>query len=160
MISSEPDEHGGSAHALTYARRYALFVLVGIAGENDLDAADLAAEPNTTRRRHVRAITRPSKLRQQGNGQHRGKLHPRATAVGKRSRGPGEALRDHNEQRAEEPPAARHAARCGLPRPGPLEHAQNLAQIDPDVLLLRDLTHYRETHLAPVAAILIRRKTP
>jgi ERF superfamily len=32
--------------ALTYARRYALFTLVGIAGEDDLDAPDLAAEPN------------------------------------------------------------------------------------------------------------------
>jgi hypothetical protein len=32
--------------ALTYARRYALFTLVGIAGEDDLDAPDLAAVPN------------------------------------------------------------------------------------------------------------------
>lgn len=32
--------------ALTYARRYALFTLVGIAGEDDLDAPDLGA-PNT-----------------------------------------------------------------------------------------------------------------
>ena len=30
--------------ALTYARRYALFTLVGIAGEDDLDAPDLNAE--------------------------------------------------------------------------------------------------------------------
>ena len=30
--------------ALTYARRYALFTLVGIAGEDDLDAPDLAAQ--------------------------------------------------------------------------------------------------------------------
>ena len=29
--------------ALTYARRYALFTLVGIAGEDDLDAPDLPA---------------------------------------------------------------------------------------------------------------------
>ena len=29
--------------ALTYARRYALFTLVGIAGEDDLDAPDLGA---------------------------------------------------------------------------------------------------------------------
>ena len=29
--------------ALTYARRYALFTLVGIAGEDDLDAPDLSA---------------------------------------------------------------------------------------------------------------------
>jgi hypothetical protein len=36
--------------ALTYARRYALFTLVGIAGEDDLDAPDLASpiEPRTT----------------------------------------------------------------------------------------------------------------
>jgi ERF superfamily len=32
--------------ALTYARRYALFTLVGIAGEDDLDASDLCAGPN------------------------------------------------------------------------------------------------------------------
>jgi ERF superfamily len=31
--------------ALTYARRYALFTLVGIAGEDDLDAPDLATVP-------------------------------------------------------------------------------------------------------------------
>jgi hypothetical protein len=34
--------------ALTYARRYALFTLVGIAGEDDLDAPDLCAAPSTT----------------------------------------------------------------------------------------------------------------
>src|SRR5215471_5523639 len=34
--------------ALTYARRYALFTLVGIAGEDDLDAPDLChAEPDS-----------------------------------------------------------------------------------------------------------------
>jgi ERF superfamily len=32
--------------ALTYARRYALFTLVGIAGEEDLDAPDLAGPPH------------------------------------------------------------------------------------------------------------------
>src|SRR5215468_196350 len=31
--------------ALTYARRYALFTLVGIAGEDDIDAPDLNANP-------------------------------------------------------------------------------------------------------------------
>jgi hypothetical protein len=31
--------------ALTYARRYALFALVGIAGEDDLDAPDIVTEP-------------------------------------------------------------------------------------------------------------------
>src|SRR5215831_4365677 len=34
--------------ALTYARRYALFTLVGIAGEDDPDAPDLCAAPPTT----------------------------------------------------------------------------------------------------------------
>jgi hypothetical protein len=34
--------------ALTYARRYALFTLVGIAGEDDLDAPDLGAPPRST----------------------------------------------------------------------------------------------------------------
>jgi hypothetical protein len=33
--------------ALTYGRRYTLFALVGIAGEDDLDAPDLGAGPNT-----------------------------------------------------------------------------------------------------------------
>ena len=33
--------------ALTYARRYALFTLVGIAGEDDIDAPDLSAPPTT-----------------------------------------------------------------------------------------------------------------
>jgi hypothetical protein len=33
--------------ALTYARRYALFTLVGIAGEDDLDAPDLGAGGNS-----------------------------------------------------------------------------------------------------------------
>ena len=37
--SAEPHRMGA---ALTYARRYALFALVGIAGEDDLDAPDLA----------------------------------------------------------------------------------------------------------------------
>src|SRR5262245_34312002 len=34
--------------ALTYARRYALFTLVGIAGEDDLDAPDLCTSPPAT----------------------------------------------------------------------------------------------------------------
>src|ERR1035437_5267841 len=42
-----PGSGTGAPHrmgaALTYARRYALFTLVGIAGEDDLDAPDLSA---------------------------------------------------------------------------------------------------------------------
>jgi hypothetical protein len=33
--------------ALTYARRYALFTLVGIAGEDDLDAPDLMGQQSS-----------------------------------------------------------------------------------------------------------------
>ena len=40
--AAEPSVHVKGA-ALTYARRYALFALVGIAGEDDLDAPDLPA---------------------------------------------------------------------------------------------------------------------
>src|SRR5258705_7480468 len=39
--------------ALTYARRYALFTLVGIAGEDDLDAPDLCAPAPTSASRGV-----------------------------------------------------------------------------------------------------------
>lgn len=49
---SQPRRMGA---ALTYARRYALFTLVGIAGEDDLDASDLpntpASENNTNGRK-------------------------------------------------------------------------------------------------------------
>jgi ERF superfamily len=51
--------------ALTYARRYALFTLVGIAGEDDLDAPDLNAGPNPA----VIEPPRPPDQRQQSNGQ-------------------------------------------------------------------------------------------
>src|SRR6204780_5890654 len=39
----ETDAPHRTGAALTYARRYALFTLVGIAGEDDLDAPDVAA---------------------------------------------------------------------------------------------------------------------
>src|SRR5262249_14525498 len=49
--------------ALTYARRYSLFTLVGIAGEDDLDAPDLDAGPRP-------AVELPqSDSRNQSNGQ-------------------------------------------------------------------------------------------
>ena len=57
--------------ALTYARRYALFTLVGIAGEDDLDAPDLGADPNPAAelpRPPDIASSRMGKLRQR-NGQ-------------------------------------------------------------------------------------------
>src|SRR6476646_2552284 len=67
--------------ALTYARRYALFTLVGIAGEDDLDAPDLCdASPSLT----LSADERPLKPsdgeprltpRRPGNGQRRNSMH-------------------------------------------------------------------------------------
>jgi ERF superfamily len=44
-ISETASPHRMGA-ALTYARRYALFALVGITGEDDLDAPDLVTEPS------------------------------------------------------------------------------------------------------------------
>lgn len=43
-----PSAHVKGA-ALTYARRYALFTLVGIAGEDDLDAPEIAIQPEQPR---------------------------------------------------------------------------------------------------------------
>src|SRR6202165_889689 len=44
--------------ALPYARRYALFALVGIAGEDDLDAPDILVEPSPTSDREVQRTPR------------------------------------------------------------------------------------------------------
>src|SRR5882724_5108963 len=55
--------------ALTYARRYALFALVGIAGEDDLDAPDLLPEPSPKLRANVNA-NRPT-----NQGMRKGTIH-------------------------------------------------------------------------------------
>jgi len=52
--------------ALTYARRYALFTLVGIAGEDDIDAPDLNAPMPPT----SAAKSEPSRHRSLNGGQH------------------------------------------------------------------------------------------
>ena len=49
--------------ALTYARRYGLFTLVGIAGEDDIDAPDLKPRPPRRRR-----IGQPSSKKEQTDG--------------------------------------------------------------------------------------------
>ena len=53
--------------ALTYARRYALFTLVGIAGEDDLDAPDLTTPTDRT--------PGPATPKAHGNGQSKGTQH-------------------------------------------------------------------------------------
>src|SRR5437868_7033210 len=45
--------------ALTYARRYALFTLVGIAGEDDLDAPDLCAAPPSQAMATANRVVKP-----------------------------------------------------------------------------------------------------
>jgi ERF superfamily protein len=52
--------------ALTYARRYALFTLVGIAGEDDLDAPDL---PTLELKGDIGIAPQPATSRHSGNGQ-------------------------------------------------------------------------------------------
>jgi hypothetical protein len=60
--------------ALTYARRYALFTLVGIAGEDDLDAPDLATPQQQS----------PGPERSKGNGTlNGGQLHAPYPAAGR-----------------------------------------------------------------------------
>jgi ERF superfamily len=64
--------------ALTYARRYALFTLVGIAGEDDIDAPDLCAGPtslssSTGPERAVQRGDRNSPGQPQGTGNGRGR---------------------------------------------------------------------------------------
>src|SRR5262245_31748443 len=68
--------------ALTYARRYALFTLVGIAGEDDLDAPDLCVAPPTTA---ARTGTGSGGLlpppRRDGNGRTRAAARAASTPV-------------------------------------------------------------------------------
>jgi hypothetical protein len=67
--------------ALTYARRYALFTLVGIAGEDDLDAPDLCDGPRSqaSSADDHPLISRDGQARvpprKPGNGQHRNRMH-------------------------------------------------------------------------------------
>jgi hypothetical protein len=62
--------------ALTYARRYALFALVGIAGEDDLDAPDLLTEGKP-----AAASAPPAKTVTNGAGQARKMLGADASAA-------------------------------------------------------------------------------
>jgi hypothetical protein len=59
--------------ALTYARRYGLFTLVGIAGDDDLDAPDLISHTSLK----APAITAPPASTPQGDGRSPGRLNGR-----------------------------------------------------------------------------------
>jgi hypothetical protein len=69
--------------ALTYARRYALFTLVGIAGEDDLDAPDLPVAPLTG---NVSEAISPEKANGRGGGQSG---QPADTPTAHWGKGPG-----------------------------------------------------------------------
>jgi hypothetical protein len=73
--------------ALTYARRYALFTLVGIAGEDDLDAPDLGA-PSPSGSASASAIVRfPPPRQKPGYGRAAVKAEPPITLNWKQSAG-------------------------------------------------------------------------
>jgi len=65
--------------ALTYARRYALFTLVGIAGEDDLDAPDLCAAPE--RALQPLGGSSPGQPRGPGNGRGHGSTKSESRVV-------------------------------------------------------------------------------
>ena len=72
--------------ALTYARRYALFTLVGIAGEDDLDAPDLCdGLRSQTSSADEHSLSRdgqpPVPPRKPGNGQRRNSMHGERRAL-------------------------------------------------------------------------------
>src|ERR1700688_3647021 len=76
--------------ALTYARRYALFALVGIAGEDDLDAPDLLTEPSSAL--HAASGIRQSK--QTANRPPNGSVHKPLEKRPLLAAEPSAALRD------------------------------------------------------------------
>jgi hypothetical protein len=75
--------------ALSYARRYALFALVGIAGEDDIDAPDLLVEPSPVIQTPAATDGTPSSRKPPNGSIHK----PRQTRPVLAS-GPSAALRD------------------------------------------------------------------
>ena len=83
--------------ALTYARRYALFTLVGIAGEDDLDAPDLSTPPSST--------SAAEKSKEEGRGLLNGGGQPAQGALRRR---------DTNQVRSGTKPSLNAEASAGL----------------------------------------------
>src|SRR5271168_3761605 len=88
--------------ALTYARRYALFPLVGIAGEDDLDAPDLGSDPQVD----------PNPPHVKGSGPAQNPISPsriilsRAARPGAAARGKARIMRPAKSVLADEESAA------------------------------------------------------
>ena len=76
--------------ALTYARRYALFTLVGIAGEDDLDAPDLIS-PASPRDRSSGAEGASGHGRGAGNGHGSGRFDSRSLNLAARTAAAGQS---------------------------------------------------------------------
>ncbi len=76
--------------ALSYARRYALFALVGIAGEDDLDAPDLLTEPSPA----IHAASDASQGHQNVRKPPNGSVHKPRQPKPLLAAGPSAALRD------------------------------------------------------------------
>jgi hypothetical protein len=70
--------------ALTYARRYALFTLVGIAGEDDLDAPDLNGAPTLASYGSGQQVARANGSGQQTHTANSASLPPTAAGNGRR----------------------------------------------------------------------------
>ena len=92
--------------ALTYARRYALFTLVGIAGEDDLDAPDLIS-PASPRDRSSGAEGASGHGRSAGNGHGSGRLDARSPNLAARTPLPRQDKADNRTNQAR---AAMHTA--------------------------------------------------
>src|SRR5690242_10346569 len=104
--------------ALTYARRYGLFTLVGIAGEDDLDAPDLIA-PNTPFTRTEGPPAEKAKGRLNGGPAHRDsspatKQRGRPDPTGQLDPGASAALREQLVSEMHELRSGEEAATWGL----------------------------------------------
>jgi hypothetical protein len=86
--------------ALTYARRYALFTLTGIAGEDDLDAPDLSisiADANTANRTSATRTIRIDSDSKTGNGSA---IPAAGNGTDRMRPGPNSALSEHESRTA------------------------------------------------------------
>ena len=97
--------------ALTYARRYALFTLVGIAGEDDLDAPDLIAPtvPDLGRERPVTS----NKI-----GRMNGGRGAATSSIGRKGKGANDCQQNHARSRRIGGVARSAADRRGSPERG------------------------------------------
>jgi hypothetical protein len=130
--TATPHRMGAS---LTYARRYALFTLVGIAGEDDLDAPDLMTPTNKT----------PSSETLQGPGNGRfNDAHYKASLPGRR----------HEGQRAAQAKPILESAASALLRDRLIAEADVLGSSDGAAIWAHKILAEKNTLIAEDAQIL------